>query len=58
MESEKIICPLVDEQIEDYECIEVSDCANEIMKEEVIHSRFRTKKDWRKTCNECKNNRE
>lgn len=50
----KILCPLVEKDIEIGDCVVVSDCAAGLMKESVIEKRFCIKKDWREICKACK----
>lgn len=58
MDSNKIQCPLVNGSIEDYECLEISDCADGLIKDEVIPDRFKEKDDWKDTCLKCPNHKE
>lgn len=49
-----VLCPLVDEMIEDIDCIENRDVADEMIKDSCLPQRFRRKKQWREICKECK----
>lgn len=48
-----VFCPLVDEKIEDIDCIEHRDNAHLSIQEEDA-SRFTAKDDWREICKKCK----
>ena len=47
-------CPLIEAEIEDIECIEVADVAEQLLKEEVIPEKFRKKENWKKICKGCR----
>lgn len=50
---ERVNCPLVDEEIEYYECMENQDCADGILVKEALPEKYKRKKDWKKICKEC-----
>lgn len=50
----KISCPLVDEEIEDIDCIENRDIVDEMLIEDGMPDRFKEKKDWKEICKKCK----
>jgi hypothetical protein len=54
MEDNTVRCPLVDEVIDDIECIETSDAVKEILKEESVPSKFKAKSNWKDICKQCK----
>jgi len=49
-----ILCPLVDEEIEDIDCIENRDIVDEMLSEKGMPLKFKQKKDWREICKNCK----
>lgn len=53
-----IMCPIVGEEIEDGNCMEVTACADRYMKPSVIDSRFTDIKNWREVCLNCPNHME
>ena len=46
---DKIICPLVDCDIDIIDCME-----NQDIKEEYIPEKYKKKTDWKKICKDCK----
>lgn len=50
----KIMCPLVDEEIEDIECIENRDVVDDMIVETVMPIRFKKKENWKEICRKCK----
>ncbi len=54
----KIMCPLVDKEIQDIDCVENSDIANGMFKESNLPDIYKVKKNWREICQNCKNNRD
>ena len=44
----KIMCPLLDDWIEDIDCLENHDIAPQF-----IPDKFKQKPEWKKICNEC-----
>lgn len=53
-EPDWVFCPLVDDQIEDIDCIENRDIADKMIKEECLPPRFKAKEHWRSICKACK----
>ena len=53
-ENNFVMCPLVEAEIEDIECIEVTDVAEQFLKEECISKKFKNKENWKEICKECK----
>ena len=49
-----VLCPLVDVEIENIDCIENSDAVDGIIKKETVPLRFKKKPDWEKICKNCK----
>ena len=49
-----VMCPLVDEEIEDIDCIENSSAVDKILKEDSVPERFKEKPDWKEICRKCK----
>lgn len=46
---DRIICPLVDELIDPVDCMENRDTC-----EQSIPDKYKTKKDWKEICKNCK----
>ncbi len=53
MES-KIECPLIDNMIEDIECIENIDCIEGMQKETSMPEKYKAKENWKEICKRCK----
>ena len=49
-----VLCPLVDVEIENIDCIENSDAVDGIIKKETVPLRFKKKSDWETICKKCK----
>lgn len=49
-----IMCPLVDEQIEDIDCIENRDIVDDMLVETGMPVKFKQKKNWKEICRKCK----
>ena len=49
-----VLCPLVDVEIENIDCIENSDAVDGIIKKETVPLRFKKKSDWGTICKNCK----
>lgn len=49
-----VICPLVDKEIENIDCIETSDAVDGMLKKDSVPDRFKRKKDWEEICKNCK----
>ena len=45
-----VMCPLVDAEIENIDCIENSDAVDGMLKKD----RFKKKSEWEKICKKCK----
>ena len=45
-----VFCPLVDEKIEDIDCIENRDAVDNLVLDETVPTRFKIKLDWREIC--------
>ena len=55
MEKNKyVMCPLVDEMIEDIDCIENADVADKMITEQNMPEKFKKKEKWRDICKNCK----
>lgn len=50
----KVICPLVDKEIDSSECIENSDVAAGLIKGYTLPEEYKQKEDWREICKNCK----
>lgn len=51
---DSIMCPLVDTEIEDIDCIENSSAVDLVLKKESVPDRFKVKPDWENICKKCK----
>lgn len=49
-----VMCPLVDQEIENIDCIENSDAVDGMIKKESVPDRFKKKTDWEEICKQCK----
>ena len=49
-----VFCPLVDEKIEDIDCIENRDAVDNLVLDETVPTRFKIKLDWREICTGCR----
>lgn len=55
MENDNFVkCPLVDELIENIDCIENRDAVDGMIKKDNVPDRFKTKVDWKEICKKCK----
>lgn len=50
---DEVFCPLVDELIEDFDCIENIDVVDGAIIEETMPKRFIQKKNWKDICKKC-----
>ena len=50
-------CPLVDSLIDNFDCFENIDVADEMITENTIPAEFKVKDDWKKICMECRYHR-
>lgn len=49
-----VLCPLVDEHIEAIECLECRDVVDRLIMETSIPEKYKSKKNWKSLCTECK----
>ena len=49
-----VMCPLVDEEIKDIDCIENSDAVDGTLKKDSVPERFKKKAGWEEICKKCK----
>lgn len=54
MEGNTILCPLVDDIIEDIECIENRDVVDEMITDESLPNKYKRKSNWKEICRKCK----
>ena len=55
MEDDRFVkCPLVDEMIENSDCIENVDAVDCVLKMDKVPERFKKKADWKGICKNCK----
>ena len=47
------MCPLVEEMIENIDCIENSDAVDGLIKKSSVPDRFKRKPEWENICREC-----
>lgn len=51
--SSKVFCPLLDETIEDIECMENSDCVKGAVLISSMPDKFKSKNNWKSICENC-----
>ena len=49
-----VMCPLVDAEIENIDCIENSDAVDGMLKKDSVPERFKKKSEWEDICKNCK----
>lgn len=55
MEDDRMVmCPLVDEMINDIECIETADAVAGIILEQSVPDKFKNKENWKDICKKCR----
>ncbi len=54
MDDNNVQCPLVDELIDNIDCIETSEAVKEILKVESVPDEFKKKPTWKEICKNCK----
>ena len=55
MENDRyVFCPLVDEKIEDIDCIENRDVVDGMIVEESLPAKYKQKELWKDICKKCK----
>lgn len=52
--NKEVMCPLVDEMIEDVDCIENADVADQMLTDHGMPERYKRKENWREICKQCK----
>lgn len=55
---ERVMCPLIDTEIDDVDCVENQDAADGLIIEKSVPPRFKNKSDWRLICQRCKYHQE
>lgn len=53
MAENRIMCPLIDALIEDYECIENVDIVDGLIIETTMPEKFKAKEYWKEICKNC-----
>ena len=48
-----VMCPLVDEKIEDIDCIENRDIVDDMLIEDGMPIKFKKKENWKEICKKC-----
>jgi hypothetical protein len=51
---ERVMCPLIDAEIDDVDCIENQDVVDGFIVEKSIPTKFKSKPGWRSICQKCK----
>lgn len=51
----KIMCPILNKEIEDYDCMEYATIAEKLMKPGKRHIEFTKKENFRERCMKCPN---
>jgi len=54
MKDDKKFCPLIDNEINGYECMENVDVVDGLIKESSLPDRYKTKDGWKDICIQCK----
>lgn len=54
MDDNYVFCPLVDEMIEDIDCIENRDIVDRMIVESSLPKKYKRKENWREICVNCK----
>lgn len=54
MDDHIVFCPLVDDKIEDIDCIENRDVVDGMIKENSLPIRYKQKEKWKEICKKCK----
>ena len=54
MEYEKVMCPLIDKEIEPMDCVDVVDCILNSVFLKNLPDKYKEKKDYIKICKQCK----
>ena len=49
-----VMCPLVDREIENIDCIENSAAVDKILKKDSVPTCYKEKADWEEICKKCK----
>lgn len=49
-----VLCPLIDEEIEDIDCMENADAVRGILNEDTVPLKFKEKKNWKEICKGCR----
>ncbi len=52
--ADNVFCPLVDDTIEDIDCIENRDAVDRIIVESSVPMKYKKKADWKEICKKCK----
>lgn len=52
--TDNVMCPLVDEEIPNIDCIENTDAVDGAIKKDTIPDRFKRKPGWEDICRKCK----
>ena len=52
-EHDRVMCPLVEEMIENIDCIENSDAVDGLIKKSSVPDRFKRKPEWENICRVC-----
>lgn len=50
---ERVLCPLVNETIGNFECLENVDCIDGMIKIESLPQKFKMKENWKELCIKC-----
>ncbi len=51
---DKVLCPLVDAEIEDIDCIETHDAVSGIITLDSVSDEYKQKENWQEICRNCK----
>lgn len=50
----QVLCPLIDSNIKDIDCIENQDVVNHLVTEKSMPKKYKQKENWREICQQCR----
>lgn len=54
MGNNTVLCPLIDQRINDIECIENADAVDGIIKKDSVPEKYKKLQNWEEICKNCK----
>lgn len=49
-----VLCPLLNAEIADFECLETQSCADGEIQSDTLPNRYKQHTNWRQICQDCK----